>query len=399
MRTLKIAAVSVMMTAALYGCSKGEQAPAAGAPPVTVAQPLAQRVTDWDEFTGRFEAIETVDVRARAGGFVQGVHFRDGEMVRQGQLLFTLDSAPAEAQLASAQAQVAQAQSQVTLARANLTRSETLLSSQAVSQAEVETNRSQLQVAQANLAAANAAVRTARQNLSYTRVTAPISGRASDRRVDRGNVIAGGTSAGDILTTIVSGGAMHFVFDGSEAVLLKYLREGGANQGAPVRIALQDESNFSRTGRLDFSDNAVDKGSGVIRLRAIVPNADGFLRPGLFGRAQVAGNAAYDAMLVPDAAISADGVRRVVMVVAQDGTVTPKPVVTGPLVQGLRVIRSGLAPTDRIIINGLQRARPGTKVTAQPGKITPVAPAQGQQAGAPTTQAAPAATASFANSL
>ena len=311
MRTLKIAAVSVMMTAALYGCSKGEQAPAAGAPPVTVAQPLAQRVTDWDEFTGRFEAIETVDVRARAGGFIQGVHFRDGEMVRQGQLLFTLDSAPAEAQLASAQAQVAQAQSQVTLARANLTRSETLLSSQAVSQAEVETNRSQLQVAQANLAAANAAVRTARQNLSYTRVTAPISGRASDRRVDRGNVIAGGTSAGDILTTIVSGGAMHFVFDGSEAVLLKYLREGGANQGAPVRIALQDESNFSRTGRLDFSDNAVDNGSGVIRLRAIVPNADGFLRPGLFGRAQVAGNAAYDAMLVPDAAISADGVRRV----------------------------------------------------------------------------------------
>ena len=151
MRRLKIAAVSVMMTAALYGCSKGEQAPAAGAPPVTVAQPLAQRVTDWDEFTGRFEAIETVDVRARAGGFIQGVHFRDGEMVRQGQLLFTLDSAPAEAQLASAQAQVAQAQSQVTLARANLTRSETLLSSQAVSQAEVETNRSQLQVAQANL--------------------------------------------------------------------------------------------------------------------------------------------------------------------------------------------------------------------------------------------------------
>lgn len=399
MRTLKIAAVSVMMTAALYGCSKGEQAPAAGAPPVTVAQPLAQRVTDWDEFTGRFEAIETVDVRARAGGFIQGVHFRDGEMVRQGQLLFTLDSAPAEAQLASAQAQVAQAQSQVTLARANLTRSETLLSSQAVSQAEVETNRSQLQVAQANLAAANAAVRTARQNLSYTRVTAPISGRASDRRVDRGNVIAGGTSAGDVLTTIVSGGSMHFVFDGSEAVLLKYLREGGANQGAPVRIALQDESTFSRTGRLDFSDNAVDDGSGVIRLRAIVPNADGFLRPGLFGRAQVAGNAAYDAMLVPDAAISADGVRRVVMVVAQDGTVTPKPVVTGPLVQGLRVIRSGLAPTDRIIINGLQRARPGTKVTAQPGKITPVAPAQGQQAGEPTTQAAPAATASFANSL
>jgi RND family efflux transporter MFP subunit len=221
----------------------------------------------------------------------------------------------------------------------------------------------------------------------------------SDRRVDPGNVVAGGSSAGDVLTTIVSGGPIHFVFDGSEAVALKYMREGGSNQGAPVRIRLQDEAQFSHTGRLDFSDNRIDTGSGVIRLRAVVPNADGFLRPGMFGRAQVAGAEAYDALLVPDTAISTDQARRTVYVVAQDGSVTPKAVQLGPVVQGLRVIKSGLAPTDRIIIAGLQRAaQPGAKVTPQNGRIQPVQQ-QEQAAQGPVTQAAPASSASFANSL
>jgi len=224
MRGLKIAAVSVMVTGALYGCSPKAEAPAQGAPPVTVAVPLKQQVRDWDEFTGRFEAVESVDVRARVGGYIQAVHFRDGQMVQRGQLLFTLDPRPAQAALAQAQAQVAQAQSQLSLARANLARSEALLASQAVSKAEYDSNKAAVDAAQANLAAGNAAVRNARLNLEYTRVTAPTSGRVSDRRVDPGNVIAGGSSAGDILTTIISGGPIHFVFDGSEAVLLKYLR-------------------------------------------------------------------------------------------------------------------------------------------------------------------------------
>ena len=206
----------------------------------------------------------------------------------RGQLLFTLDPRPAQAALAQAQAQVAQAQSQLSLARANLTRSEALLASQAVSKAEYDSNKAAVDAAQANLAAGNAAVRNARLNLEYTRVTAPTSGRVSDRRVDPGNVIAGGSSAGDILTTIISGGPIHFVFDGSEAVLLKYQRQA-RNGAAPIQIRLQDESGFTRTGRLDFSDNALDTSSGVIRMRAIVPNADGFLRPGMFGSAQVAG--------------------------------------------------------------------------------------------------------------
>lgn len=397
MRGLKIAAVSVLATGALFGCSPKAEQQAPGAPPVTVATPLQQKVVDWDEFTGRFEAVESVDVRARVGGYIQAVHFRDGQMVQKGQLLFTLDPRPAQAALAQAQAQVAQMQSQLTLARANLARSETLLASQAVSKAEYDANKAAVDAAQANLAAANAAVRTARLNLDYTRVTAPTSGRVSDRRVDPGNVIAGGSSAGDILTTIISGGPIHFVFDGSEAVLLKYLRDGGASQGAPVRIRLQDESSYLHTGRLDFSDNAVNTASGVIRLRAIVPNGDGFLRPGMFGRAQVAGAGAYDALLVPDSAIGTDQARRVVSVVAADGSVTTKPVVLGPIVQGLRVVKSGLAPTDRIIIAVLQRtAQPGVKVKAQNGRITPVA---GQASDAPVTQAAPASSASFANSL
>lgn len=399
MRRLKIAAVSVMMTGALYGCSRGAEGQAPGAPPVTVATPLRQQVVDWDEFTGRFEAVEAVDVRARVGGYIQAVHFRDGQTVQRGQLLFTLDPRPAQAALAQARAQVAQAQSQMSLAQANLARSESLLASQAVSQAEYDSNKAAVEAAEANLAAANAATRTAQLNLEYTRVTAPVSGRVSDRRVDPGNVVAGGSSAGDVLTTIVSGGPIHFVFDGSEAVALKYMREGGSNQGAPVRIRLQDEAQFSHTGRLDFSDNRIDTGSGVIRLRAVVPNADGFLRPGMFGRAQVAGAEAYDALLVPDTAISTDQARRTVYVVAQDGLVTPKAVQLGPVVQGLRVIKSGLAPTDRVIIAGLQRAaQPGAKVTAQNGRIQPVQQ-QEQAAQGPVTQAAPASSASFANSL
>mgnify|MGYP005995746859 FL=1 len=398
MRGLKIAAVSVLVTGALYGCSPKAEGQAPSAPPVTVATPLKQQVVDWDEFTGRFEAVEAVDVRARVGGYVQAVHFRDGQTVQRGQLLFTLDPRPAQAALAQARAQVAQAQSQLSLARANLARSESLLASQAVSQAEYDSNKAAVEAAQANLAAANAATRTAQLNLEYTRVTAPVSGRVSDRRVDPGNLIAGGSSAGDVLTTIVSGGPIHFVFEGSEAVALKYMRDAGATQNAPVRIRLQDETAYNRTGRLDFSDNAIDTASGVIRLRAIVPNADGFLRPGMFGRAQVAGAGAYDALLVPDTAINTDQSRRTVYVVANDGSVTPKPVELGPVVQGLRVIKSGLAPTVRVIIAGLQRAaQPVAKVTPQNGRIQPVQQQQGAEG--PVTQAAPASSASFANSL
>ena len=395
MRTVKIVAASALMAAALYGCSSKSEAQAPPAPSVTVAVPLVQAVQDWDEFTGRFEATQSVEVRARVGGYISGVHFRDGDYVRRGQLLFTLDPRPAQAALASARAQLSQAQAQLTLAQSELARAETLLESQAVSQAEVDTRRGALQTAQAAIAAANANVRARQLDLEFTRVTAPISGRVSDRRVDAGNLVAGGSSAADVLTTVVSSAPIHFVFDGSEAVLLKYQRQ--ARQGAaPIQVRLQDETGFSRSGTLDFTDNAVDTASGVIRLRAVIPNADGFLKPGMFGQARLAGAGTYNAMLVPDAAIATDQARRIVYVVAADGSVAPKPVQLGPIVDGLRVIRSGLARTDRVIINGVQRIQaPGMKVKATTGQIRPVA----REAAVPVTRAAPASTATFANSL
>jgi multidrug efflux system membrane fusion protein len=396
MRRLKIVAVSAMIAAALYGCSKKEAAGAPPSAPVTVANPLSERIVDWDDFTGRFEATQSVDVRARVGGYVQSVHFRDGDFVQRGQLLFTLDPRPAQALLAAAQATLAQANAQVSLARTNLTRSQGLLASQAVSQAEVDSNTGALRTAEANVASAQANIRARQLDLEFTRVTAPVSGRVSDRRVDPGNLVAGGSSAGDVLTTIVSSSPIYFVFDGSEATLLKYQRQARAGASAPVRIRLQDEAQFGHVGTLDFTDNTINASSGTIRLRAVVQNGDGFLKPGMFGQVRVAGAGAYDALLVPDAAVAAGADQRTVSVVAADGTVTPHPVELGPLVDGLRVIRSGITAQDRVIINGGSRVqRPGQKVKAEPGRITRTPGANT----APVTYAPPAATATSASAL
>ncbi|MGV9005864.1 MAG: efflux RND transporter periplasmic adaptor subunit [Brevundimonas sp.] len=396
MRTAKILAASVLMAGVLQSCTPRSEAQTPQTPAVTVAIPLVRQVQDWDEFTGRFEATGAVDVRARVGGYVSAVHFRDGAQVRRGQLLFTLDPRPAQAALAAARASLAQAQAQLSLARTNLTRSEGLLVAQAVSQAEVDAQRGAVQTAEASVAAANAAVRARQLDLEFTRVTAPISGRISDRRIDPGNLVGGGTSTADVLTTIVASGPVYFTFEASEAVLLKYQRQ--TRQGAaPVRLRLQDEAGFTRSGTLDFTDNAVDTASGVIRLRAVVPNVDGFLKPGMFGQARLAGAGTYEAMLVPDAAVATDQARRIVYVVAADGTVAPRPVQLGPVVDGLRVVRSGLTATDRVIIAGGQRIQqPGMKVQAHVGRITPVAAPEGGQ---PVTQGAPASSATFANSL
>jgi|TARA_R110002124_G_scaffold43356_5_gene133127 RND family efflux transporter MFP subunit len=395
MRTAKIVAASVLMAGVLQSCTPRSEAQTPPAPAVTVAVPLVRQVQDWDEFTGRFEATRSVEVRARVGGYISAVHFRDGAQVRQGQLLFTLDPRPAQAALAAARASLAQAQAQLALARTNLARSEGLLEAQAVSRAEVDAQRGAQQTAEASVAAANAAVRARQLDLEFTRVTAPISGRVSDRRIDPGNLVGGGSSGADVLTTIVAGGPVYFTFDASEAVLLKYQRQ--TRQGtAPVRLRLQDEAGFSRSGTLDFTDNAVDTASGVIRLRAVVPNADGLLKPGMFGQARLAGAGTYEAMLVPDAAITTDQARRIVYVVAADGSVAPRPVQTGPLVEGLRVVRSGLQRTDRVVINGVQRIQqPGMKVQASAGRIEPVA----GRSDLPVTQAAPASSATFAASL
>lgn len=392
MRGLKSSILFAVTAIILTACGAPAEQTAPPPPPVTVAQPLVGEVMDWDEFPGRFEAPQSVDVRARVGGYIQAVHFRDGDYVRQGQLLFTLDPRQAQATVAAAQAQVAQAQAQVNLASTEFERSETLFGQGFLSQATVDSRQANLQTAQAALAAANSGLREARLGLEFTRVTAPISGRVSDRRADPGNLVAGGSSAADILTTIVSTSPIHFAFDASESIILRYQRSA-RNGRAPLRVRLQDETEFRHVGYLDFTDNAVDTASGVVRLRGVIQNSDGFLRPGMYGQAQLAGTAPYQAMLVPDTAIVTDQARRIVYVVGADGMTQARPVEMGPLVDGLRVIRSGLQANDRVVIDGVQRIRqPGQPVTPTNGRIQRV---QSQGSGPVTVAPAPASSATF----
>jgi RND family efflux transporter MFP subunit len=345
----------------LAGCGKPQAPQQMPAPQVSVSTPLQQKVVDWDDFTGRFEAPERVEVRARASGFLQAAHFREGQYVRKGQLLFTLDPRPAEAQLAAARAQAKQAAT-------DLARAESLLKIQAISREEYDGKRAANDIAQAS-------VRARALDLEFTRVTAPTSGVVSDRRVDPGNVISGGGAGAEVLTNIVSTSPIHFVFDASEAQLLKNQRESG--KGGRVQIRLQDEADYRWTGQIDFTDNSIDASSGAVRMRAVVANPNGFLKPGMFGKAKVEGGQAYDALLVPEDAIFADGARKAVNVVNADGTVTLKPVELGPVTQGLRVIRSGVRPDDKVIVNGgVRLMAPGMKVQAKPVKIEPKAAAK-----------------------
>ncbi|RYE04413.1 MAG: efflux RND transporter periplasmic adaptor subunit [Sphingomonadales bacterium] len=367
-KTLTVAAAALAL--ALAGCGGGNQAQ--GAPPtpaVTVATPLVQDIVDWDEYVGRFEAVQNVEVRPRATGFLASAHFKDGQFVTRGQLLFRVDPRPALAALSQSKAQLAQAQAGLANARTELARSQTLAASRAASTEEVEARQSALRSAEAQVAAAGAVVRARELDLAFTRVTAPISGRISERRVDPGNAV---TADQTVLTTIVSIDPLHFVFQGSEALLLKYQRqESGTRIGTPVRVKLSDEANYAHAGTLDFVDNAIDAGAGTIRARAIIPNPGGFLKPGMFGNLRLEASRPYPALLVPDTAVSADAARQVVYVVDKSGTVVVRPVQTGPLLGNLRVIRSGIAREDRVIIDGTQRARPGQKVEAKVGKIQP----------------------------
>ena len=359
-----------VLSATLSACSGGAASEAQPPPPeVTVAAPLVRNVLDWDEYVGRFEAVEAVEVKPRVSGYLTAVHFRDGQYVRQGQHLFTIDSRPAQAQLDQARAQLARAQAQLVNARTELARSRSLAGQRAASVEEVEQRQAALRSAQADVAAAQAAVRARQLDIGFTRVLAPISGQVSQRRVDRGNAVAADQT---VLTTIVSTNPLHFSFNGSEALLLRYQRQsGGVRIGAPVRIRLQDEAEYVHAGQLDFLDNSLNAGAGTLQARAIVPNPDGFLKPGMMGRMRLAASPAYPATLVPDTAIVTDAARRVVYVVDKQGSVAMRPVQLGALDGSLRVVRSGLSPQDQVVIGGIQRAMPGQKVKVRRGKILP----------------------------
>jgi RND family efflux transporter MFP subunit len=351
--------------------------PAAAAPPpptVTIATPLVRSIDQWDDYVGRFEATKTVEVRPRVSGQITGVHFKDGAVVHKGDLLFTIDPRPFAASLAEARASVASARSSLNLARADLARALKLIDVDAVSQSDVDQLRAKQQAAQAALAGAEAAVRARALDLSFTQVRAPIGGRISDRRVDAGNLVAGGEgSAATLLTTINALDPIYFSFDASEALFLKTKRaQEKGDAASPVEVKLQDENAYRWKGKLDFTDNGIDPDSGTIRVRALVDNPGLFLTPGMFGNARLSSGGASQAMLVPDAAIETDQARKLVVVVGKDGTAQPKPVELGPVVKGLRVIRSGLSPQDRVIISDPTLAQPGAKVLTKPGKIAPV---------------------------
>ena len=353
-------------------------ADAPAAPPaVTVSQPIRRELAEWDEYTGQFAAKEYVEIRARVSGYLTEIHFADGQIVKEGDLLFVIDPRPYEATLAAARAQLAQANAQVDLATQQLNRSAELRKKDFEPASNYDQRVSDLKVATAATESAKAAICSAELNVGFTRITAPLAGRISNHQVSVGNLVSGSDSAATpALTTIVSLDPIYFYFDMSEGDYLTYQRATAAGKldeardSSPVYVRLTDETEWPRRGLLNFIDNQVDRGAGTIRARATFANSDFFVTPGQFGRIRIAASERYNAILIPDGAVVTDQSRKVVMTVKDDGTVEPKVVRPGPMTDdGLRIIRSGLAPTDRVIINGLVRARPGGKVTPQPGKI------------------------------
>lgn len=367
-----------MASVSLAGCDRPAGDKQSAAPPpslVTVANPVAKKITEWDEFTGRFQASKEVEVRSRVSGLLELVNFRDGEFVKKDALLYVIDRRPFEVAAEQVKAQIDEARAKLKLAKSDLERARPLLKKRTIPAREFEARQIQVREAQAVLAGADARLREAGLNLEWTEIRAAIAGRISDTRVDEGNLISGGQSASTLLTTIVSLDPIHFVFEGSEADYLKYSRLDQAGQRPssrevqnPVRIRLADEKDFVHRGKMDFVDNVVDPRSGTIRARAVLENKSLFLTPGVFGRLRLFGGS-FDALLLPDAAIASDQANKIVMTVTKDGVVVPKVVELGPLVDGLRVIRSGLEPDDTVVVKGILRARPGQKVTPEKEQI------------------------------
>ena len=348
-----------LVAAALAGCGARAQDDAPPPPPeVTVAQPLLQPVEQFSEHTGRFVPVQSVEVRPRVSGYLQGVHFREGQFVRKGQLLFTIDPQPFRAATDQRRAEVAQAAARLSLAESQFARAEALKTAGAMSGEEFDSRRQAVAQARAAQQAAQAALRADDLNLGYTRVYAPISGRVSDTRVDAGNLVQQGES---VLTRIVAVDPIHFEFSAAESLL--------AGAGGPaltgredVSVKLEGETDFVHRGRLDFVDNAIDPATGTIKGRAVFANPDGSLVAGQYGRLRVLTPASTVSVLVPEVAVNSDQSRKYVLVVNAKNIVEYRPVTLGPVIDGRRVITSGLTGKERVVVNGLQRAIPGTPV-------------------------------------
>lgn len=369
---------------ALANCGQGQQQQQAAPPPpaVTVANPIKRTVIDQDEYVGRFVAVDSVEIRARVSGYLEKIHFTDGQTVKEGDLLFTIDKRPFQNALAQARANLAQARANLAYAEADLLRGQQLVKDKTITEQTFEQRLQAQRTAVATVAANEASVKQAELDLEFTELRSPLTGRIGDRRVSPGNLVVGSTGGGSttLLATIVSTDPMRFEFTFDEASYLRYERmaiSGGKNakkddiaaRGGTtlVRLKLIDESGYNHAGRMDFVDNVIDRSTGTIRGRASFANASGIFTPGMFARLQVPGSPPYQALLIPDTAIGSEQARKFVYVVRPDNTVAQKYVVLGQLSDGDRVIKSGIEADDRVIVDGLMRARPGITVDPQVG--------------------------------
>jgi RND family efflux transporter MFP subunit len=370
-----VAGLAALLAVAVGGPAVAQTVPSP--PSVTVSAPMQKEIVEWQQFTGQFAAVDYVEVRARVSGYLTEIHFEDGQIVKKGDLLFVIDPRPYEAALASMRAQLSQAEAQVDLANLQLKRSAELRRRDYEPASSYDQRVSDLKVATAAVEAAKAAIRSAELNVEFTHITAPITGRISRHQVSIGNLISGGEGgSASLLTTIVSLDPIYFYFDMSEADHLAFERatangkmRSTRDSTVGVSLHLSDEKGWPHEGHLNFVENQVDRGAGTIRARAVFPNPDLLFTAGQFGRIRIPGSEPYKAVLIPDTAVVTDQSRKIVYTVNDDNVVVPKIIRPGPSQEGLRIVRSGLRSTDRIIINGLVRARPGAKVAPHPGAI------------------------------
>jgi RND family efflux transporter MFP subunit len=380
-------AAALALATFVASCGQGQQQGGPPAPAVTVATPVKRTVNDYDEYVGRFVAVNSVEIRARVSGYLDAIHFNDGQMVKQGDLLFTVDKRPFQNTLDQARANLEQAKSNLAFTESDLARGQQLVRDKTITEQTFEQRSQAHRNAVASVAANEAAVRQAELDLNFTELRAPVDGRIGDRRVSPGNLVTGGTGGNTtLLATIVSLDPIRFEFTFDEASYLRYERMSNvsndiASRGAGVEISLKliDEKGFDHKGRMDFVDNVIDRSTGTIRGRAVFANPKAVFTPGMFARVRVPGSPSYEALLVPDVAIGTEQIRKFVYVVNAENTVGQKYVTLGQVTpDGLRVIKDGLAPDDRVIVNGLMRVRPGAKVTPQEQGAQPQ---QGQSGG------------------
>ncbi len=367
----------------LAGCGEAQKPQPAPQPPkVTVAKPIVRTIVDQDEYVGRFVAVDSVEIRARVSGYLDKVHFQDGQYVKQGDILFTIDKRSFQNTSAQASANLETARSNLAFAEADLARGQQLMRERTISEQVFQQRAQMFRNAQAAVAANEAMLRQASLDLEFTELRAPVSGRIGDRRVTPGNLVTGGTGGTTLLATIVSTDPIRLEFTFDEASLLRYerLAKGGHKDvtgrgDAGVKAKLIDEPDFSHHGRMDFVDNVIDRATGTIRARAQFSNTDGLFTPGMFARVQVPGSAAYQALLLPDVAIGTEQSKKYVLILGGENIVVQRYVTIGELVDGLRVIKSGLSSEDTVIVNGLIQARLGAKVIPQEQAGSPQASA------------------------